>query len=184
MNRGPAALHRLSVALIGLVALVIGVGMITDRLDVAPVTDWLDRLDTSAVSRFVASGWWPLVLIGIAVITAYWALKLIGSAIRPGKADDLMLAGSDASGSLSVPPRLIASAVADELSTATTLSSSNVKALDDRGRTIIRIVATARPTQSYDQAVATLAPALDHVRTAVEGSDVHVQAFVHLENAT
>jgi uncharacterized protein YbjT (DUF2867 family) len=57
-----------------------------------------------------------------------------------------------------------------------------VKAVDDRGRSLIRIEVTAPPRYSFDEVAATLDPAIEHIRAAVDGADIHVQALVHLQN--
>ena len=57
----------------------------------------------------------------------------------------------------------------------------SVQALDDRSRKMIRISVTARPTHSYPEIAAVVGEAVDRVRVAVDGADLHVQALVHLE---
>lgn len=182
MNRGPAALHRLSILLLGLICLVVGVSAVLYEAGVKPITTWLDKLDVDAVSRFAATDWWVLVLLGIAVVALIWGWVLIATAIRPDKVGDVVLAGSGADGVMTVPPKQIAGAVAEELSAERMFAHVDAKALDDRGRDIIRVTVTARPTHSYQDIAAALAPAVEHVRDAVAGSGVHVQALVKLEN--
>lgn len=182
MNRGPAALNRLSVGLIGLICVVIGAGAIAEHTDITPISTWLHRVDTGAISRFANSDWWVLVLLGVAVVSLIWGWSLIATVIRPGKVDDVTLAGSGSDGAMTIAPKTIASAVEDELGEQTMFSNVSAKATDDRGRTIIRVGVTARPTYSYAEIAGVLGPVVQQIRAALPDSDVHVQALVRLEN--
>ncbi|GAA1480857.1 hypothetical protein GCM10009624_12970 [Gordonia sinesedis] len=182
MNRGPAILDRFTVALVGLICLVIGAGAIAEHTGVQPVTRWLHRVDTGAIARFAQTDWWIPVLLGVAVLSLVWGWSLIATVIRPGKVDDVTLAGSGSDGSMTVSPKLIASAVAEQLGTQPMFSDVSAKATDDRGRTIIRLGVTTRPTFSYAEIAAVLGPVVQDIRAALPDSDVHVQALVELEN--
>ena len=182
MNRRPAILHRFTVAVIGLALLVVGVGAIGWQLDITPIHGWVDHLDPTWASRTTAENWWWAVLLGVVVIAVIWGFALLGAASRPGRVDDLTLTGSGADGILTVPPKLIAAAVADELSERTMFDKATVRALDDRGRSIIRSDVTAPPRYSYDEIAEVLGPAVENIRRAVDGADIHVQALVHLQN--
>lgn len=184
MNRIPAAAHRLTTGLLGLILLVVGVAAIAWNLDVQPIVDWIDRIDNAAIGRFADSGWWTLVLAGIVLLTLVWAVPLIASAIRPGRVDDLELDGSDETGAMSVAPKLIAAAVADELAGDPMFTSVSARALNDRARSIIRVEVTASPERTYPEVAEKVGVVTDQIRDAVDGSDVHVQAFVHLERRT
>ncbi|MCF8589030.1 hypothetical protein [Gordonia liuliyuniae] len=181
MNRLPAAVHRSTTALLGLVLLVVGAAAIAWNLGVQPVVDWVERIDNDAVGSFADSGWWTLVLAGIVLLTLVWAVPLIVSAVRPGTVDDLELDGSDETGAMSIAPKLIAAAVADELDGEPMFTSVSARALDDRSRRIIRLEATASPERTYPEIAAKVGVVTDQIRDAVDGTDVHVQAFVHLE---
>ena len=181
MNRGPASLHRISVGLLGLLAVLVGVAMILHRTGVQPIAGWIDDFDPSAVTRFVDGGWWTLVLVGIGLAALVWGWSLIASTIRPGRVHDVLLDGSGPEGDLVVPPKAIAQAVDAELEGLPPLTGSSVSAVDDRNRTIIRIVATAKRNRSYEQVLAALAPTLEDLKPAVAGTDVAVQTYIHLE---
>ncbi|GEE00676.1 hypothetical protein nbrc107696_11220 [Gordonia spumicola] len=184
MNRAPASLHRLSTALIALVLLALGGAALASRLGVRPISEWVDRFDASSIGRFADSGWWAAALGGVVVLSLIWGLSLIGSTLRPRAVDDLELDGSDQSGELVIAPKLIATAVADELSGDTMFQKVSARALDDRSRKIIRLEVTARPDRSYAEIVDRVGRATDQIREAVAGADVHVQAFIHLEKPT
>ena len=184
MNRLPAVLHRLSIGLIGLLLVAVGVVAVLWNVGVSPVVDTVDRIDNDAVGRFVDSGWWTLVLVGIVVLALVWALPLIVSAVRPGAVDDLDLAGSDETGAMTIAPKLIASAVADELSGDPMFTSVSARALDDRARSIIRLEVTASSVRTYPEVAERVGAVTDQIREAVAGANVHVQAFVHLEKLT
>ncbi|MGC5246999.1 hypothetical protein ACPXB3_08765 [Gordonia sp. DT219] len=182
MNRLPVMVHRLTAAVIGLACIVIGIGALGWQLDITPIKGWVDALDPTWATTATAADWWWAALLGAVVVALVWGVSLLGAAARPGKVDDLILTGSGADGILTVPPKLIAAAVADELSGKTMFDEASVRALDDRGRSIIRIDVTAPPRYSYGQIAEVLGPAVDDIRRAVDGADIHVQALVHLRN--
>jgi hypothetical protein len=182
MNRGPVIVHRLTVGLFGLLFLAVGGAALAWQAGLEPVKGWVDRLDPTWATTVTTASWWWAVLLGIVVVSLLWGLWLLSAASRPGKVDDLVLTGSGADGIMTVPPKLIASAVSDELSAHTMFDAASVKAVDDRGRSLIRIEVTAPPRYSFDEVAATLDPAIEHIRAAVDGADIHVQALVHLQN--
>lgn len=183
MNRAPAALHRISVGLLGLAALVVGLGAVLWKLDVNPIQTWVDRIDEGWAARAADAAWWPAILAGVLLVALVWGWKLITTAIAPGRPGTLTLEGSDDSGSLTVAPKLIAAAVAEELSASPVLDKATAKATDDRGRMIIRLTAVAAPTHSYAEVADVVGDAVADIRRAVGDSGLHVQALVHLENA-
>ncbi|MEJ9078134.1 hypothetical protein WKY82_06895 [Gordonia malaquae] len=183
MNRAPASLHRLSTALIGLALIAVGGAALAHRFGLRPVSDWVDRFDPSSIDRLSSGGWWTAVLAGVVVISLIWGLVLIGSTIRPRAVDDLELDGSDPSGELVIAPKLIASAVADDLAGDTMFQKVSARALDDRSRKIIRVEVTARPDRSYADIAERVGRATSQIADALVGSDVHVQAFIHLERS-
>ena len=184
MNRGPASFHRITAGLIGLISLVVGVGAVLWKLNVPKVREWADHLDSGWPARLDGTDWWTVVLFGIVIIGLIWGWSLISTAIRPSKVDDLELAGSNDDGELIVAPKLIANAVAADLAGHTMFDDVSAKALDDRGRKLIRVTVTAPPTYSYDDVAAVLGPEIELIRAAVDGSDVHVQGLVHFETPT
>lgn len=181
MNKGPAALYRATVFLVGLVCLTIGIGALAQHIGVAPIDRWVNRLDPTAIERFVATPWWLAVLGAVLVIGLWWGVRLMSGIVAPTKPVDLRLSGSGSSGTLTMSPGLLADAAADELTANTILKSVSAKAVDDRGTSIIRIVVTAPPHRSYQEVTEALAPTVKHLRTALDGSGTHVQALVHLE---
>lgn len=183
MNRLPAAWNRVSVGLIGLLLICLGLAGIFAQTSVAPFSDWIARIDPDKVSRGADADWWTWVLVGVAVVSLVWGLRLLATLIRPQAADDLVLDGSAEGGRMIVAPGLIATAVADELSGSTLLGDVSVKAIDDRGTTILRISVTAPAHRSYEEIDDLLAGTVEQVRTAVDGSGMQVQALVHLEPA-
>lgn len=182
MNHGSAALHRISVGVFGLLALALAVAVVAFRFTVDPVSDWISRLDTAAISDTAAQAWFAAVLAAVALVAAYWGWRLIRTTIAPRRpARPLSIAGSGPEGAMTVPLPQVAQAVQEQLSTQTVFRTATVQALDDRNRRILRITVDSRPERTYDQIVAALAPAIDDLRTAFDGSDVHVQVMVHLD---
>lgn len=181
MNRLTALGYRLSVGLIGLLLAAIGAIAITYQAEVEPIRSAVDGWDAGAPARFAESAWWPPVLAALILLGLLWGGWLVARAIRPGRIDDLTLAGSDESGTLTLAPRLVAAAVADDLRGRTMFDDVSVTATDDRGVKLIRIRVTAPPHFSHEQVAAALAPELEQIREALDGSDIHLQALVCLE---
>lgn len=181
MNRLPATFHRLSIALVALALIAVGGGAIAWRADIHPVHEWIDRIDETAIARAIAQPWWMWVLVAVAVVALGWGLLLISTNIAPRAVDDVALPDSDETGALTIAPKLIAAAVTDELEGNPLLHKVSATAIDDRARSIIRVVVTARPNRSYDEISGPVEAAVDSITTALGASDVHVQAFVHFE---
>ncbi|WP_026918073.1 hypothetical protein [Gordonia shandongensis] len=181
MNRGAAALHRLSLGLIGVIALVVAVAIVLVRLSVDPVADWVARLDTARIADTVGEDWFAAVIAGVAVIALYWGWRLIRTTIAPRRPDVLTIGGSGPEGSMTIPLKQVARAVEGELTAQTILRDVRVQAIDDRGSKMILVSVAARPERSYDEVVGALASSLDDLRSAFDGTDVHVRALIHLE---
>ncbi|MFT4127340.1 MAG: hypothetical protein QM662_14070 [Gordonia sp. (in: high G+C Gram-positive bacteria)] len=171
----------MSVLLLGLAAIAVGGGALAVQAGLAPIDDWNRRLDLDAVLRFVDGPWWPAVTGGVVIVGLAWGLRLLGAATRPTAPGKLRTADPDARGSLTVAPKLIAAAAAEELSGQAIVESVAGSALDDRGDTIIRLTVTAGADNSYDEILEIVEKATETVRESVAGTDVHVQAFVHIK---
>lgn len=182
MNRLPTSFHRLSVTVLALALIVVGGGAIAWRTGLHPVDEWIVRIDDSALARAVEQSWWIGVLIATAVIALGWGLLLLSTNIAPRAVDDVDLEGSDETGTLTIAPKLIASAVTDELEGNPLFQKVSAKAIDDRSRSIIRVEVTARPNRTYAEITGPVETAVESITTALGDSDVHVQAFVHFEN--
>ncbi|MBM7366143.1 hypothetical protein [Gordonia hydrophobica] len=181
MNRGAAALHRLSIALIGALCVVIAVAVVLTRFAVDPVSRWVSRIDTDAVADTTGATWFTAVIAAVVLVALYWAWRLIRTTVAPHRPDVLTLPDSGPEGTLTVPLQEVARAVEEKLSSQTVLRQVRVQAVDDRGAKIVRIVVEARPERSYDEIIAILADPIESLREAFAGTDVHVQAMVHFD---
>jgi len=181
MNRLPASFHRLTAAFVALALIAVGAGAIAWRTGLDPVADWIDSIDEAAFERSATASWWIWVLIAAAVVALGWGLLLLSTNIRPRAVEDVDLDGSDETGTLTIAPKLIAAAVADQLEGNPLFQNVTAKAIDDRARSIIRVQVTARPDRSYRAIAGPVGDAVTSIRTALGDSGVHVQAFVHLE---
>lgn len=181
MNHGAAALHRLSIGLIGVLCVVLAVAIVLTRLSVRPVSDWVARIDTATIAETTDKGWFAAVIAAVALLALYWGWRLIRTTIAPQRPDVLTLPESGPEGTMSVPLKEVARAVEESLSSQTVLRKANVQAIDDRGDSIIRITVEARPERSYDEIIDILAEPIADVRAAVADAGVHVQAMVHFE---
>ncbi|MCD2143989.1 alkaline shock response membrane anchor protein AmaP [Gordonia paraffinivorans] len=167
--------------IVALAMIAVGGGAIAWRMGAHPVDEWIDRVDQTAFSRAVEQQWWIWVLIATTVIALGWGVLLLSTNIAPRAVDDVRLAGSDEAGTLTIAPKLIASAVADELEGNPLFQKVSAKAIDDRARRIIRVVVTARPNRTYAEICGPVDRATDSIVAALGESDVHVQGFIHLE---
>lgn len=181
MNRGAAALHRLSIGVIGLLCLLLAAGVILHQLSVHPVEGWVDRIDTGGIRDATAAGWFAAVLVAVALLALYWGWRLIRTTIAPRRPELLMLNGSGPEGTMTVSLKQVASAVEEQLATQTVLRQVRVQAIDDRGEAIIRITVDVAPERSYDEIVGIVTPTIEDLRIALGDSDVHVQVFIHLD---
>ncbi|MFE0750653.1 hypothetical protein [Gordonia sp. NPDC058843] len=181
MNRLPATAHRLTVGLMALLLIAIGAAAVAWRIDAEPVAGWIERLDERAALDAAQASWWVWVLAGVTVIAVGWGLLLLATNIRPRAVDDALLDGSDATGTLTVAPKLIANAAAAELAGNPLFQKVTAKAIDDRSRSIIRLEVSATPNRSFDEVTAPVTETVTAIRTALGESGVHVQAFVHLD---
>lgn len=181
MNRSTSTWHRLSVGVIAVILVALGVATILWKANQAQVVGWVDRIDTDAVASFIDGDLWIWVLVGVAVVALIWGLSLIGSAIRPNSVGDVELAGSDASGTLLIAPKLLADAAKEELTANPLFTSVSAKATDDRSRQIIRLVVSTQAKHSYDEVLAPVETAVDELRAALGDTPVHIQAFVQMD---
>ncbi|WP_439029291.1 hypothetical protein [Gordonia terrae] len=182
MNRLPATAHRLSVGLVALVLIAVGGAAVAWRVGADPVAGWVERFDERAALDAAQASWWTWVLAGMTVIAVGWGLLLLATNIRPRAVDDALLDGSDATGTLTVAPKVIASAAATELAGNPLFQKVTAKAIDDRSRSIIRLEVSAKPNRSFDEVTAPVSDTVAAIRTALGQSGVDVQAFVHLDS--
>lgn len=182
MNHGPAAGHRFTVGLIGALLVAAGAAAIGWRLEVDSIRQLVNRIDFDAPQRAADGRWWPAVLAAVAIIALLWGTSLVVTALRTGKIDDIQLTGSDSGGSLTIPPKLLASSVADDLRGHRMFDRVKAVATDDRGRKLVRITVTAQPHHTYDEIAAVVEDSVELIRTAVDGADLRVQALLHMEN--
>lgn len=184
MNHGSAALHRLTVGLFATLALGVAAAVTLARMSVDPVAGWVNRLDPGRIADGIGASWFTAVLVALIAVTLYWGWRLIRTTVAPQKPDVLVLNGSGPAGTMTVQLKQVAQAVQDELSAQTILSRVRAEAVDDRGSKIVRVTVEARPERSYEEITAAVAPVIGDLRTAFDGSEVHVQVFVHLNAQT
>ncbi|MEZ5212480.1 MULTISPECIES: hypothetical protein [unclassified Gordonia (in: high G+C Gram-positive bacteria)] len=178
MNRLPAAWNRLSVGLVGLLLVVVGLALLFSQVTIHPLSDWDERIDSDAIDRAAHQDWWTWVLVGIVALAVLWGFRLLATLIRPQAVERLVLDGSEEGGRMTIPPGLIASAVSDDLKADPLFEDVSVKALDDRGAKLIRIVVTAPAHRTYDEVSAALAVATEQIEAAVGDTELHVQTMV------
>lgn len=181
MNRLPAAWNRISVGIVGLLLVLLGLALLFSQVSVQPVSTWVGNVDSGRIHHAADSEWWTWVLVGIVVLAALWGFRLLATLVRPQAVQRLLLDGSGSDGRMMIAPGVIASAVAAQLGEDRRFDEVSVKAIDDRGVKILRIVVTAAPTRSYDELQAALGSVVDQIDAATPESELHVQTLIQLE---
>lgn len=184
MKRGPAALNRLLVLLIGLVLAGLGAAALAWDRDVAAVRDAVGRLDRDRVVAVPDEPWWHWALgatIGVCLVLGIVVLAVDLSRRRAAPTGMLETA-TDTPVSIDLGP--IATGVAAELARLPGVRRARGRALSDRGLATIQVTVEADPrtdiaalTDSADRVAATTTAALGGSAIA----DVAVRVLLHLD---
>jgi len=157
MTRLATGLDRLLALLVGLVLIVVGAGAIVWQLGTfsrAPKT-----LTAPGLLNATTQSWWPWAVgIGGAVLILL-ALRWLAAHLPGRKVHAAKLAGSDATGKLTLDLTALAAAAAEALAEAPGVRSTTGKAVTDRGRSTLELIATVEPSAD----LATLTAAADRV---------------------
>lgn len=179
MSRLTTGLDRLLALLVGLVLIVVGAGAIVWQLGTfsrAPKT-----LTAPGLVNATTQSWWPWAVgIGGAVLILL-ALRWLAAHLPGRKVHAAKLAGSDATGKLTVDLTALAAAAGEALADTPGVRSAAGKAVTDRGRRTLELIATIEPSAD----LAAVAAAADRV-----GADLHqalaepaIATRVHLHTA-
>ncbi len=179
MSRLATGLDRLLVLLVGLVLIVVGAGAILWQL--ATFSQAPKTLTAPGLVHATTQSWWPWAVgIGGAVLILL-SLRWLGAHVPGRKVHDVKLAGSDATGKLTVDLSALAAAAAEALAEAPGVRSATGKAVTDRGRRTLELIATMEPTAD----LAAVTVAVDRV-----GADLNqalaepaIATRVHLHSA-
>ncbi|GAB18938.1 hypothetical protein GOEFS_070_00220 [Gordonia effusa NBRC 100432] len=182
MNRLPATVHRLVVFVLAVGAIVVGGGALAWRLNLSPIKGWIERIDTGAVVRFADGSWWTAVLFGIVVLAVILAVILLATVVRPMKAQRLVLPASSSTGDLTVEPGLIANAAANDLASKPIILAAKGRAINDRGRLVIRLTVRAYSTRPFADLAKVCSDATDAITDALDGAPVQTQVLLQLEH--
>jgi len=144
MSRLATGLDRLAVLLVGLVLIVVGAGAILWQL--ATFSQAPKSLTAPGLVHAGTQSWWPWAVgIGGAVLVLL-SLRWLGAHVPGRKVHDAKLAGSDATGKLTVDLSALAAAAAEALAEAPGVRSATGKAVTDRGRRTLELIVTMEPT--------------------------------------
>ncbi len=182
MSRALAAIDRILLFVLGVVALVLGVG--------AVVWDakWWDRLTGTVRAPWLRSaagqGWWPWAVGAAGVLLALLALWWLRTHLSRHTIGDTRLSGSSTAGKLTADLNALASAAADAVRDTPGVRSANSKAITDRGRRTLQLTITIEPTADLP----TITAATDHVchdlARALREPDIATRIHLHTARTT
>ncbi|PTR31365.1 hypothetical protein C8K36_101396 [Rhodococcus sp. OK519] len=184
MKRGPAALNRLLVLVIGLVLATAGATALAWDRGVPAVRDAVGRFDRDRVSAVPEQTWWHWALgatIGVCVVLGVVVLAVDLSRRRTAPTG-MLEASTDTAVSIDLGP--IAQGVAAEMSRLPGVRRARGRALSDRGLATVQVTLDADPhtdigalTHASERVAATTTAALGG--TSV--TDVAVRVLLHLD---
>jgi len=144
MSRLATGLDRLLVLLVGLVLIVVGAGAILWQL--ATFSQAPKTLTAPGLVYATTQSWWPWA-VGIGgTVLVLLSLRWLGAHVPGRKVHAVKLAGSDATGKLTLDLSALAAAAAEALAEAPGVRSATGKAVTDRGRRTLELIATIEPT--------------------------------------
>jgi hypothetical protein len=117
--------------------------------------------------------WWPWAVGALGVVLIALGVRWLVAHLprRPGRT---ALAGSEPTGRLSLDLQQVASAAAAELATHAGIRSARGHTVEDRGRVLVRVVATVEPDALLPAVVASADLTRQHLEGAV-GPDLPVR---------
>lgn len=184
MKRGPAALNRLLVLVIGLVLAGAGAAALAWDRGVTTVRDAVGRLDRDRVVAVPDQPWWHWALgatIGVCLVLGVVVL-LVDLSRRRAAPTGMLETATDTPVSIDLGP--IATGVAAELARQPGVRRARGRALADRGLATIQITVDADPhtdvaalTDAAERVAATTTAALGGSTIA----DVAVRVLLHLD---
>lgn len=184
MKRGPAALNRLLVLLIGLVLAGLGAAALAWDRGVPAVRDAVGRLDRDRIGAVPDESWWHWALgatIGMCLVLGLVVL-VVDLSRRRAAPTGMLESATDTPVSIDLGP--IATGVAAELGRRPGVRRARGRALSDRGLATIQITVEADPRTD----ISDLADAAERVAAtttaALGGStiaDVAVRVLLHLD---
>ncbi|MEO9220940.1 MAG: hypothetical protein ABI251_04015 [Mycobacteriaceae bacterium] len=179
MSRTLAALDRLLLLVLGLIAVIVGVGAVVwdaelwDRLRGTVPASWLTR----------ASGrdWWPWAVGAAGVVLAVLGLCWLLAHVSRHQVAEARLSGSSPAGKLTADLGALSAAAATAVLDTPGVRSASGKAVNDRGRRTLQLTVTIDPTAD----LATVVAASDRVchDSARALGDPDVAARVHVRTA-
>lgn len=179
MSRLAIGVDRLVALLVGLVLIVVGVGAIVWQLGTfsqAPKT-----LTAPGLVTATSQSWWAWAVgIGGAVLVLL-ALRWLVAHVPGRKVRTAKLAGSDATGNLTVDLSALAAAAADALADGPGVRSTTGTAVTDRGRRTLELTATIESTAD----LAAVTAAADRVGANLDQAlgEPAIACRVHLHTA-
>jgi len=184
MKRGPAALNRLLLLLIGLVLAAVGATALAWDRGVPTARDAVARIDRDRVVAVPDEPWWHWALgatVGVCLVLGIVVL-VVDLSRRRAAPTGMLATVTDTPVSIDLAP--IATGVAAELARHTGVRRARGRALSDRGLATIQITVEADPrtdiaalTDAADRVAATTTAALGGSAIA----DVAVRVLLHLD---
>lgn len=139
MSRVTVAVDRIVVGVLALALVAAGVVAVAWHLGLPPAPDGV--LSLPGVRAATGQPWWPWAVAGTGLLLVTAGLRWLTAHLprRPGRT---RLPGSEPAGRLTVDLQQLASAAAAELAARPGIRSARGRTVEDRGRVVVRVVAT------------------------------------------
>ncbi|WP_305092418.1 hypothetical protein [Prescottella sp. R16] len=186
MKRGPAALNRILVLVVGLALAAVGAAALAWDRDVTAVRDAVGRVDRERVTALPDQSWWTWALgATLAVCVVLGVTVLAVDLIRRRVAAGTMLETGTGT-PVAIDLGAVATGVAVELERFPGVRRTRGRALSDRGLATVQITVDADPYADVPALIAAAERIAATTTTALGGADVTdvaVRVLLHLDPA-
>lgn len=143
MSKGLAAFERVIFFIMGIVLIALGTWPILMHFDVPFATEAARWVDHDAWAAVPSTGWWPLALIGVAVLALFLGLWLLVANLHPHKLDRVESEASSDKGKITASMQGIADGIAQSLESQPGINKCTRKVALDRKRPTVTFTVTS-----------------------------------------
>lgn len=179
MSRAVVAVDRLVLGLVGLLLLAAGTAAAAWQTGVFGGSARSVAVGVPGAGQAPGQAWWPWALAVAGILLVALGVRWLVAHLPRG-AGRTTLPGTVPTGHLTLDLQPVAAAAATELATFPGVRSAHGRAVEDRGRVVVRVIATVEPDASLVAVGAAADEITRHVRLAV-GPDLPVR--VHVRSA-